>query len=574
MKVIRSDRGMNNNQLTLCPNCQNILDETGHCSECGYTSNERLSPLVSGFLLKDRYIIQEVRDSNPEGFTYVGHDNDTDTTVIIREYLPANLCKRNLDDGIVVVTQGKDAQYKALMMDFIDLNKGLKKLNGMECIVPMLDLFGQNNTAYAVYQQIKTITLDELVTRAGGKIKWEQISQQIITLLNTLSAVHELGIIHRGFSPENILIDPSGNLWIRSFCTASARTEGSELGAQLYKGYSAPEQYSLNGWQGTWTDIYAIAAVIYRSITGIIPPPSTDYEKMQRLPSAMDVDFDIPSHVSDALAEAMVADTDRRIQTVEGFVAKLTGKVGISDTCVYDTKTYVKPETKETQISEKKQIKKRNHKYTLITALVTGVILLAIAGTVFWQIFQARRNPGSDTSTSQSSDGTSASGENEPLTVPNLVGSFIETVKLNKNVTDYFNLDIKEAYSEDFPEGVIFAQDPDEGETVLGQRGTITVTVSKGSEMVKMPNIVGYTQELAERTLTDLGIKYEIVPVYDDTLEDGKVARTDKEVGEEISKDTDTVMIFIKAEGYESPSGSEGESASSNPYTKPWWKVD
>lgn len=67
MKVIRSDRGMNNNQLTLCPNCQNILDETGHCSECGYTSNERLSPLVSGFLLKDRYIIQEVRDSNPEG---------------------------------------------------------------------------------------------------------------------------------------------------------------------------------------------------------------------------------------------------------------------------------------------------------------------------------------------------------------------------------------------------------------------------------------------------------------------------------------------------------------------------
>ena len=248
--------------------------------------------------------------------------------------------------------------------------------------------------------------------------------------------------------------------------------------------------------------------------------------------------------------------------------------MGISDTCVYDTKTYVKPETKETKISEKIQINKRNHKYTLITALVTGIILLAVAGTVFWQIFQARRNPGPDASTSQSSDGTSASGENEPLTVPNLVGSFIETVKLNKNVTDYFNLDIKEAYSEDFPEGVIFAQDPDEGETVLGQRGTITVTVSKGSEMVKMPNIVGYTQELAERTLTDLGIKYEIVPVYDDTLEDGKVARTDKEVGEEISKDTDTVMIFIKAEGYESPSGSEGESASSNPYTKPWWKVD
>ena len=83
---------------------------------------------------------------------------------------------------------------------------------------------------------------------------------------------------------------------------------------------------------------------------------------------------------------------------------------------------------------------------------------------------------------------------------------------------------------------------------------------------------VSYTH--LERTLTDLGIKYEIVPVYDDTLEDGKVARTDKEVGEEISKDTDTVMIFIKAEGYESPSGSEGESASSNPYTKPWWKVD
>ncbi|MBC8569751.1 PASTA domain-containing protein [Zongyangia hominis] len=565
---------MKNSQLTLCPNCQNILDESGHCSECGYTSNERLSPLVSGFLLKDRYIIQEVQSSNSEGFTYVGHDNDADTTVMIREYLPANLCKRNLDDGIVVVTTGREAQYKALMMDFIDLNKGIKKLHGMECIVPLLDLFGQNNTAYAVYQRIKTITLDELITRAGGKVKWEQISQSMMTLLNTLSAVHELGIIHRGLSPENILIDPSGNLWISAFCTPSARTEGSELGAQLYKGYSAPEQYSLNGWQGTWTDIYAVAAVIYRAITGIIPPLSTDREKMSRLPSAMDVDFDIPSHISDALAEAMVYDTDSRLQTVESFSGKLMGKNSMSDTCVYDTTTYVKKEPVVSEKVEKKEIKKRNRKYTIITMLVTGLILLGIAGTIFWRVYESIKKPGESSSNSLSGD-TSGTGESEPLTVPNLVGSFIETVKLDKEVTDHFNLDIKEAYSEDFPTGVIFAQNPNKGETVLGEKGTITITVSKGSEMVKMPNIVGYTQELAERTMTDLGIKYEIVPVYDDSLEEGKVARTDKEVGTELSKDKDTVMIFVKAEGYESSGGSTDSSGGGDsPYTKPWWKAD
>ena len=58
------------------------------------------------------------------------------------------------------------------------------------------------------------------------------------------------------------------------------RQQGSELKAKLYAGYSAPEQYAASEFEGRYTDIYALSAVLYRLCTGVVPE-SADERKAQ-----------------------------------------------------------------------------------------------------------------------------------------------------------------------------------------------------------------------------------------------------------------------------------------------------
>ena len=77
-----------------------------------------------------------------------------------------------------------------------------------------------------------------------------------LPLLNTLSQLHKKGIIHRGISPETILVDQDNKLWLTGFCIADIRAEGGDAGASLFDGCcGAGTEHSLNSWQGNWTDV-------------------------------------------------------------------------------------------------------------------------------------------------------------------------------------------------------------------------------------------------------------------------------------------------------------------------------
>lgn len=82
------------------------------------------------------------------------------------------------------------------------------------------------------------------------------------------------GIIHRGISPQTILVTEKNELKLIDFQISAGRTTGTEIACEMYPGYSAPEQYSSAEWQGTWTDVYGISATLYRVLTGCVPTES------------------------------------------------------------------------------------------------------------------------------------------------------------------------------------------------------------------------------------------------------------------------------------------------------------
>ena len=68
-----------------------------------------------------------------------------------------------------------------------------------------------------------------------------------------VDAMHRMGLLHRGISPDTIWITPQGAS--PAFATQGLRTAGGEIKCQLADGYAAPEQYSVAEFDGKYTDV-------------------------------------------------------------------------------------------------------------------------------------------------------------------------------------------------------------------------------------------------------------------------------------------------------------------------------
>ena len=129
--------------------------------------------------------------------------------------------------------------------------------------------------------------------------------------------------VHGGICPDNILVHGEGEVRLVGFATSALRTKGSELQCELFPGYSAPEQYSVTGWQGSWTDIYAVGATIYRCITGTRPQSADERLTADALLPPIEVNHTVDSRLSQAVAAALVLPSKGRIRTIEEFATAL-----------------------------------------------------------------------------------------------------------------------------------------------------------------------------------------------------------------------------------------------------------
>jgi serine/threonine protein kinase len=91
----------------------------------------------------------------------------------------------------------------------------------------------------------------------------------VVQVLDGLEVVHRAGILHRDIKPGNIYIRDDGTAVLLDF--GSARQKASELTAVVSPGYAPFEQYHSHGKQGPWSDIYALAGVLYWMVTGRMP---------------------------------------------------------------------------------------------------------------------------------------------------------------------------------------------------------------------------------------------------------------------------------------------------------------
>ena len=241
--------------------------------------------LPIGFQLAE-YRIEKLLGEGGFGLTYLAVDTHLNKPVAIKEYLPSDWAMRQGNHSVVIKHESRRELYEDGLQGFINEGKTLARFDDTN-IVRVHRYIEANNTAYLVMEYCAGGSLADLLEKRG-RLGESEVREFLALIMNSLQLVHDVNILHRDIKPANIMFrDPDTPVLI-DFGAARQVTLGRSqmLSAIVTPGYAPPEQYSLSGKFGPWTDIYALAAVAYHCLTGERPLESTariDEDRLQPL---------------------------------------------------------------------------------------------------------------------------------------------------------------------------------------------------------------------------------------------------------------------------------------------------
>ena len=265
-----------------CLGCMEIYgDEFNICPHCGFVEgsvSEEPIHMNPGTILHDRYIIGKVLGFGGFGVTYLAWDGRLEQKVAIKEYLPGEFSTRMPGQTTVTVFNGeKTEQFYSGLHKFVDEAKRLAKFQNEAGIVTIFDSFETNKTAYIVMEYLEGETLAEYLKRVGT-IPEDQAVEMLMPIMESLITVHEEGLLHRDIAPDNIFLTTTGEVKLIDFGASryATTTHSRSLTVIVKPGYSPEEQYRSRGDQGKHTDVYSVAATLYKMITGKTPPDAME----------------------------------------------------------------------------------------------------------------------------------------------------------------------------------------------------------------------------------------------------------------------------------------------------------
>ena len=453
-------------------------------------------------------------------------------------------------------------------------------------IVEIYDVGEDEDKYYIVMEYVPGTTLKELILKRGAVhyIEAIDIMKQIVS---GIAKAHQLGIIHRDFKPQNILVTDSGVAKIADFGIASMQSLAQVTQTDVIMGslhYLAPEL--ARGEKATaQSDVYALGIVFYELLRGEVPfngesPVNIALKHMQEdLPSLLDFNPSIPQSVENIVIKATAKNLNDRYQSAAEMLddintcldrpneEKLVFSYDSDDepTIVVDPRTaFSSNDTSEVKTREEKPVEEEENdnffkrfvkkikglstRSKVIIGAVTALVILGIAFVIYL-------NTGSDANL-----------------MPDLAGRTVDEAR--ELLDDYgvtISDNIVEELSDEYDKGEIIETDPKAG-TSIKEGDVISLTVSSGKYIV-LEDYVGMTQSEAEKAIADLSDDVEIEVVIEEEVSSsprGEVIDQDKDSGTKLDPNDESNLTitltvskgdYIVVGNYIGMSQSEAEAA-------------
>lgn len=457
-------------------------------------------------------------------------------------------------------------------------------------IVKIYDVGFSDKIQFIVMEYIDGITLKEFMEQQGV-LKWKDTVHFIIQILRALQHAHDRGIVHRDIKPQNIMLFPDGTIKVMDFGIARfAREEGKTISDKAIGSvhYISPEQ-ARGDITDEKSDIYSVGVMMYEMLTGVKPfdadtPIAVAVMHMQNNPRPpRQINNTIPEGLEAIVLRAMQKDASKRYQSasemikdIEEFkrnpsiVFEYNLPAGEEEKTQYfrkpdavqavteeeipagprfkdpepekkaqkkevrKTKT-AKPQKQKIQEpeydedddydedEEDTEVSKSSYFVVALTAIAAAVIIIAV---VFITIV-ILKNFGGSTDTEE---------------MVNLVGYDYQECK--STYAQYFDLVVdQEKYDSEIPQGCIISHTPKAGTPIIVGNTQVKAVVSKGPQMVIVPNVYSLEPNTATSMLKGAGLNVSIVMQNSD-IDKNTVIETDPPRNSEAEIGS-TVLMYV-----------------------------
>lgn len=317
--------------MKLCMGCMNQIEEhIDTCPYCGFnekTNKQESYYLNPGTVIGGKYIVGKVMNYNGYTISYMGMDAELERKVVVKEYLPSDFATRSEGENDITIYAGDAVQqFEQGLTQFLNDANTMQQIGLLEGIAQVYDCIAENDTGYVVSEYVEGKTLKD-VLQNSKKLNPNKAKKIIEKILIGLGQLHAKGIIHCDISPETIVITDNGEVKLIDFGAAKYVTTANSksLAIILKQGYAPEEQYRSKGIRGSWTDVYAVAAVMYRMITGIVPPESVERALEDNIKEPSKLGINISENVENAIMNALNVYKDNRTVSAEIFLNELNG---------------------------------------------------------------------------------------------------------------------------------------------------------------------------------------------------------------------------------------------------------
>lgn len=373
---------------------------------------------------------------------------------------------------------------------------------------------------FLVMEFVQGRTIREVMAHSGPFTSAHAL-EIISAILSGLSSAHDAGFVHRDIKPENVLITNDGHIKVTDFGLARVISDtpvSDSTGAVLLgtMAYLSPEQVQQLAVDQR-SDVYSCGILLYEMVTGLVPftgasPLEVAYQHVNSEVAAPSfIQPDVPPAVDHLVLAATRKSPVERIQSAREF----------RDAVIKAISAVPRAEALTTALS-------------LQTTQVIPMPVPAVHSAAHRPTAQPEHNPGIGQGDSNSSKvrrrrrrglaplllilafliGGGAwyqfSGSYEvipPVAVPAIVGISITDATTALTALGLTAETIQENF-DDSAAGTILLSDPAPG-TLVPKGSVIKVTLSKGPELIDVPNVVGMDVATATATLQAAGFQVE-----------------------------------------------------------------
>lgn len=211
------------------------------------------------------------------GIVYLAYDHSLQRQVALKEFMPPALAVREPDGTVSARADAQIDTFRAGLRSFVNEAQLLARFDHPS-LVKVHRFWEAKGTAYTVMPYYQGQTLKQTLSELGGPPEEAWLKDLLSPLLDAIDHIHRAQCFHRDIAPDNILIVEGGRPVLLDF-GAARHVIGDmthDFTAILKPGYAPVEQYDDMTClrQGAWTDLYALACVVYFAVTGQAPRPS------------------------------------------------------------------------------------------------------------------------------------------------------------------------------------------------------------------------------------------------------------------------------------------------------------